>query len=102
NMTTVSASETSRPASPTDLIASLWRGRRILELLAAEPEGLLAKTISFRTGLNLSTCYHLLNTLIAAGYVVKQGDTQRFALTGKISYPAYSALEQAWIVPELQ
>jgi DNA-binding IclR family transcriptional regulator len=98
----VSAPEASRPASPTDLITSLWRGLQILELLAAEPEGLLAKTVSFRTGLNLSTCYHLLNTLVAAGYATKQGDTQRFALTGKVSYPAYTGLEQAWIVPELQ
>jgi DNA-binding IclR family transcriptional regulator len=84
------------------LISSLWRGLQLLELLATEPEGLLAKTVSFRTGLNLSTCYHLLNTLVAAGYVVKQADTQRFALTGKISYPAYTALEGARIVPQLQ
>jgi DNA-binding IclR family transcriptional regulator len=98
----VSASETSRPASSPDLINSLLRGLQILELLATEPEGLLAKTVSFRSGLNLSTCYHLLNTLVAAGYVTKQADTQRFALTGKLSYPAYAALEQARIVPELQ
>src|SRR5690349_3099802 len=102
SLPSVSASETSRPASPPDLINSLLRGLQILELLATEPEGLLAKTVSFRTGLNLSTCYHLLNTLVAGGYVSKQPDTQRFALTGKISYPCYAALEQARIVPELQ
>ena len=98
----VSASEASPSASSPDLINSLLRGLQILELLAAEPEGLLAKTVSFRSGLNLSTCYHLLNTLVAAGYVTKQADTQRFALTGKVSYPLYAALEQARIVPELQ
>jgi DNA-binding IclR family transcriptional regulator len=97
-----SPSETSLHAIPPDLITSLLRGLQILELLAVEPEGLLAKTVSFRTGLNVSTCYHLLNTLVAAGYVTKQSTTQRFAATGKISYPAYAALEQARIVPTLQ
>lgn len=89
-------------SQPNDVITSLRRGLLILELLSTEPEGLLAKTVSFRTGLNLSTCYHLLNTLIAANYVVKHSDTQRFVLTGKISYPGYTALEQARLLPQLQ
>lgn len=103
-MTTSSVSpfETTPTPTPNDVITSLRRGLLILELLAGEPEGLLAKTVSFRTGLNLSTCYHLLNTLVAAGYVVKLPDTQRFALTGKVSFPSYAELEQARLVPQLQ
>lgn len=96
--TTVSDSEIN---CPSDIINSLRRGLIILELLATEPEGLLAKTVGFRTGLNLSTCYHLLNTLVAAGYVIKQPETQRFALTGKVSFPAFTSLEQARLVPQL-
>jgi DNA-binding IclR family transcriptional regulator len=87
--------------APNDVINSLWRGLMILELIAAEPEGLLAKTVSFRTGLNLSTCYHLLNTLVAAGYITRHSDSQRFILTGKVSFPSYTALAQARIVPRL-
>lgn len=88
-MTTSSVSpfETATP-TPNDVITSLRRGLLILELLAGEPEGLLAKTVNFRTGLNLSTCYHLLNTLVAAGYVVKLPDTQRFALPARSASPA--------------
>jgi DNA-binding IclR family transcriptional regulator len=93
--------ETETVPGPNDLITSLRRGLLILELLACEPEGMLAKSVSFRTGLNLGTCYHLLNTLVATGYAVKLPDTQRFALTGKISYPARSALEQAQLVATL-
>jgi DNA-binding IclR family transcriptional regulator len=100
-LASIPSSETSHSLTRPDLITSLLRGLQILELLAAEPEGLLAKTVSFRTGLNISTCYHLLNTLVAAGYVVKQAQTQRFIATGRISYPAFTALEQARIVPEL-
>lgn len=84
-----------------DVIISLWRGLQILELLAAAPEGLLAKTISVRSGLNLSTCYHLLNTLVDAGYVVKPDGSQRFSLTGKVAYPRLVGVEGALIVPQL-
>jgi DNA-binding IclR family transcriptional regulator len=84
-----------------DTITSLQRGLLIMELLAAAPEGMLAKAISLRSGLNLSTCYHLLNTLIAAGYVVKPAGSQRFCLSGKASYPRQSAVEGAPLVPML-
>jgi len=82
--TPVSAPETFRPASPTDLITSLWRGLQILELLVAGPEGLLAKRVSFRTGLNLGTYYHQSNTLVVAGYATRQGDTQRIPMGSMI------------------
>jgi DNA-binding IclR family transcriptional regulator len=85
-----------------DVINSLWRGLQILELLAVEPEGLLAKTISFRSRLNLSTCYHLLNTLIAAGYVAKSSGTQRFVLADKICFPSQSLLSGAPLIPYLE
>jgi DNA-binding IclR family transcriptional regulator len=75
---------------------------QLLELLAAAPEGLLAKTISRQSGLNPATCYHLLNTLVAAGYVTKDPNTQRFALTGKIVFPQHTSFGNAWLVPHLQ
>lgn len=88
--------------SPSDLIHSLWRGMQLLELLAVAPEGLLAKTISHQSGLNPSTCYHLLNTLVTAGYVAKDSETQRFALTGKIVFPQHTLFGNARLVPQLQ
>jgi DNA-binding IclR family transcriptional regulator len=87
---------------PPDLIHSLWRGMQLLELLAVAPEGLLAKTLSQQSGLNPSTCYHLLNTLVAAGYVAKDPLTQRFALTGKIVFPGRAPFGSAWLVPHFQ
>lgn len=84
-----------------DTITSLQRGLRILELLAAAPEGLLAKTISAHSGLHLSTCYHLLNTLVDAGYVVKPAGTQRFGLSGKASFPLAGGVTGAQIIPLL-
>lgn len=90
-----------RPAQQREVITSLWRGLQILELLAAAPEGLIAKAISARSGLKLSTCYHLLNTLVDAGYVAKPDGSQRFSLSGKVAYPRLARVEGALVVPQL-
>lgn len=83
-------------------IQSLQRGLKILEVLAEEPEGLLAKTISMRCGLHLSTCYHLLNTLMANGYVFKQAQTQRFYLAQKVSFAHANPYAVGQLVRHLQ
>jgi hypothetical protein len=58
-LASVSSSEASHSLNRPDLITSLLHYLQILELLSAEPEGLLAKTVSFRTGLLVSTCCYL-------------------------------------------
>lgn len=72
--------------SKKDLIGSVQRALRILELLAQPSTGLNAKKVSQQLDINLSTCYHLLNTLIASGYAVKDPDTLLFRLSGKVGY----------------
>ena len=52
----------------------LHSGRRtlaVLEALAARPHGATPKELGHALDLHLSTCYRLLNTLVAAGYVVR-------------------------------
>ena len=95
-------SESDPANSPRDIIRSLWRGLHILEVLATEPEGLLAKNISVRCQLNVSTCYHLLNTLVGAGYVSKDPVTQRFMLSSKISFAEQSPFASGKLVPLFQ
>lgn len=95
-------SHTAGPAPvKNDLIGSVQRALRILELLALKPDGLNAKQISLRLQLNLSTCYHLVNTLEATGYVVKDPDTLRFRLSGKIGYTAHGQVSPAQLVQHL-
>ncbi|MCL6454957.1 MAG: IclR family transcriptional regulator [Alicyclobacillus sp.] len=77
------AASTSQPAWT---IQSLARGLKLLELIAEQPEGCNAKWLSKVSGINLSTCYHLLNTLDVAGYVEKDRQTQNYVLTYKVSY----------------
>lgn len=57
---------------PSDLIRSVSRALRILEVVGSEPAGLTAKRVARRCGLPLSTTYHLLRTLCYEGYLVRR------------------------------
>jgi len=90
-----------RKSTPKDLIGSVQRSLAILELLASHPEGLNAKQVSQKTQLNLSTCYHLLNTLIVCGYAVKDPDSLYYRSTGKIGFTAQGRCTPAHLVRQL-
>jgi DNA-binding IclR family transcriptional regulator len=64
------------PASgpvPDDMVQSVSRALRVLEAVTASP-GLPVKAIARRSGLNLSTTYHLVRTLAYEGYVRRLPD----------------------------
>jgi DNA-binding IclR family transcriptional regulator len=67
-----------------DLIQSLTRACRILDVLAAHPEGLPVKKIASLVELNVSTTHHLVNTLRANGYVACR-DTGIYSLGNSIA-----------------
>lgn len=56
---------------PSDLIQSVSRAFRLLEVVGSSPTGLPPKAIAARAGLHLSTTYHLLRTLAYEGYLVR-------------------------------
>ncbi len=90
-----------KASTKNDIIRSVRRALRILELLAQHPSGLNAKQVSYQLELHLSTCYHLLNTLIDSGYVVKDPDTLLFRISGKIGYSVYGDASPAQLVRQL-
>jgi len=55
---------------PDDLVQSVARALRVLEVVTRSP-GLPVKAIARRSGLNLSTTYHLVRTLAYEGYVTR-------------------------------
>ncbi|SFJ30390.1 IclR family transcriptional regulator [Thermoflavimicrobium dichotomicum] len=55
-------------------IKSVSKALQILELLGKHPNGLMIKEISILLKLNLSTTYHLINTMLEHGYVNKTKD----------------------------
>lgn len=52
----------------------------MLEAVGSTPDGLTARQISQQLGIALPTTYHLLATLVHAGYVVHLPDERRYAL----------------------
>ena len=61
---------TARGPEPEDLVQSVSRALRVLEVVTTCP-GLPVKAIARRSGLNLSTTYHLVRTLAYEGYLVR-------------------------------
>lgn len=65
------------------LIKSVRRALRLVETVASSPQPLNAKTLSCKTGIPLSTTYHLLRTLVVEGYLVATTD-RRYVLGDRI------------------
>ena len=73
------------PHAKNDTLRSVRRALDVLDLLAAHPEGLPIKRIACDLRLNISTCYHLLNTLMASGYVQRDPETSMIRLGLKVA-----------------
>ena len=88
-------SEQGNPGNPPSA-ATAWRKKtitviqsvdRAIDLLEALSHSRTSPTLmelSERTGLNPSTCHHLLATLAARGYVLKNPRTKEYSLGNKI------------------
>jgi DNA-binding IclR family transcriptional regulator len=68
-----------------DLVKSVQRALRVLEVVAERPDGLTAKAVARRAHIALSTTYHLLNTLVAEGYVVRLEGARGYGLGYQVS-----------------
>lgn len=72
------------PREPSGLIGSAQRALRVLEIVASEGDGIAAKAVARRAGYKLSTTYHLLNTLVHEGYLIRLGHGRGFGLGYKL------------------
>ncbi|MEU3272342.1 IclR family transcriptional regulator [Saccharomonospora sp. NPDC006951] len=69
---------------PSGLIGSAQRALRVLEVVASAGDGITAKAVARRAGFKLSTTYHLLNTLVHEGYLIRLGHGRGFGLGYKL------------------
>ena len=74
------------PGQKGDLLHSVQRAFSVLSLIAEHPQGLSARTISDVLRLNISTCYHILNTLQASGYIDRHPQSQVYLLGPQIPF----------------
>jgi DNA-binding IclR family transcriptional regulator len=87
--------------SPTGLIGSVQRAFKVLEVVAREGAGITAKAVARRTGFKLSTTYHLLNTLVHEGYLVRLANARGFGLGYKIPDLHYQLCTELDVVPSV-
>lgn len=69
-----------------DLLHSVQRALSVISLIAEYPQGLSAREISAIAGMNISTCYHILNTLQASGYIDRHPHSQVYLLGPQIPF----------------
>lgn len=74
-------------------IQSVDRALTILEEVARERDGMTLSELSDRTGLNASTCHHLISTLVARGYLSHLSRIRGYALGSKV-WELYEMAEQ--------
>jgi IclR family acetate operon transcriptional repressor len=66
------------------VIKSVARALDILETLSAASGNMPLSKLSAATGLNNSTCHHLISTLAARGYVTQNSETRSYGLGNKV------------------
>ena len=65
-------------------LSSVHRALRVLEVVAAAGDGISAKAVARRLEYNLSTTYHLLDSLVSDGYLVRLESPRGFGLGPKL------------------
>ena len=75
-------------------IQSVDRAIRLLEAIAEAGGECSLTELSQRTQLNISTCHHLLSTLVHRGYVAKVPVRRSYALGARILYLSNACLRQ--------
>ncbi|MDO9411031.1 MAG: IclR family transcriptional regulator [Pseudolabrys sp.] len=74
-------------------IQSVDRALFLLETIAEVGGEATLTDLSVRTGLNISTCHHLLATLIQRGFVAKVPGRRLYALGARILYLGHACLQ---------
>lgn len=75
-------------------VQSVERAISLLELLAQSGRGTSLTDLSARAGLNISTCHHLLATLMRAGYVAQVPGRRTYALGARVLHLGQAFMRQ--------
>jgi IclR family transcriptional regulator, acetate operon repressor len=82
-----------RPAGDRHSIQSVDRALYLLETIAEAGGEATLTDLANRTGLNISTCHHLLATLIQRGFATKVTGRRLYALGARIMYLSHACLQ---------
>ena len=82
------------PTKGARTIQSIERALDLLDILATGDSELALHELATRSGLNISTCHHLLATLVKRGYVGRNRRTRSYFLGARITELSNSRLKQ--------
>src|SRR5690606_14785112 len=82
------------------ILVTLQRGLRLLEAVAEGNGEATAKSLSYRLGIKLGTCYHLLRTMESENYIVRLPGG-RFGLGSRVAFLQDSLRSMLAPSPEL-
>ena len=85
-----------------DLLGTIVRGLRALDYLATQPHGATPKELSSALRWNISTCYHVLNTLESERYAVRDAATTAFRLGPSVGRLAQGYSARFALLPTLR
>jgi IclR family transcriptional regulator, KDG regulon repressor len=88
-----------------EIVNTLDRALDILLCFSREKPLLSLTEISYEVGINKSTVYRLLTTLVAKGFLLIDTDTKKYHLGFRIldiALRVYQDLDQHWVLPYLQ
>jgi len=88
-------------AAQVGLVGSVQRALQVLEVVASAGDGITAKAVARRTGFKLPTTYHLLNTLVHEGYLVRLPHARGYGLGYKLTALNRRLCEQLDVTPRL-
>lgn len=82
-------------APDKNVVNSLAKGFRVLEVFTSEESELVLAEIARRASLDNATTFRLLNTLVMLGYVEKVEDSRKFRLTLKCLDLGFNAIARS-------
>ncbi|TDQ55390.1 IclR family transcriptional regulator [Actinorugispora endophytica] len=85
----------------TPVLQSATKALRVLEAVAESPAGMTAKEVSAHLGLALPSTYHLLSTLVDAGYVVHLSGKARYGVGYKARFLGQALTRQLAVPREV-
>src|SRR5262245_6011479 len=97
-----SAAAAAAPRPKGDLVRAATRALAILDVLAAYPGGVTPKAIAVELDLNVSTVYHLLNTLVASEHAVRAPGSRLFFLGARVAQLHASLVHALQVPPSLR
>ena len=78
----------------TDISSTAVKALRVLEAVAASPQAVTLSNVADLVAIDKSTAYRMLNTLVEAGYVVRDDVSKRYSLSYKVVYLSRNLLAE--------